>query len=259
LARDVLIAVALFVAFAICVDSEAQPFAKPYAANELRSGATFTASHLQKQQADDDQNPAMLWVDSGRTLFERDCVACHTNARGLATRLPRVLANAQGEGAVATLESQINVCQTTRVKGNQKSYALESEPLLSLATYIAFSSRELKHELAPNTTQTAAFQRGRAMFHAVQGKLDFSCAACHDKLAGKRVRTQAISQGHGVGFPAYRTDWQTVGSLNRRLRACFYGMEARVPAANDAILSELELYLAWRSEGLALESPAVRR
>jgi L-cysteine S-thiosulfotransferase len=238
--------------------------ANPYAPAELRSGTTFMAPHLQKQQADDDQNPAMLWVDSGRALFERDCKACHADARGLAAKLPRVAIDPATKGErVATLESQINACQSTRVKderGNSaKAYALESEPLLSLAAYVAFASRGMKQEVAANVTQTASWQRARAMFFAVQGKLDFSCAACHDKLAGKRVRTQAISQGHGVGFPAYRVEWQTVGSLNRRLRACFFGMEAAVPAASDPILAELELYLAWRAQGLPLEAPAVRR
>lgn len=236
----------------------------PYHEKDLRSGATFMAPRLQKQQADDDQNPAMLWVDSGRALFERDCKSCHVDARGLATKLPRVDVDAASSAErVATLESQINVCQSTRVKdvrGNLgAAYAIESEPLLSLTTYVAFSSRAMKQVVAQNVTQTASWQRARTMFHAAQGKLDFSCAACHDKLAGKRVRTQAISQGHGVGFPAYRVEWQTVGSLNRRLRACFFGMEANVPAASDPILSELELYLAWRSEGLPIEAPAVRR
>jgi hypothetical protein len=36
-------------------------------------------------------------------------------------------------------------------------------------------------------------------------------------------------------------------------------MEANVPAASDPILAELELYLAWRGEGLPIEAPAVRR
>jgi L-cysteine S-thiosulfotransferase len=242
----------------------AQAIARPYESSALRTGATFMAPHLQKQQADDDQNPAMLWVDSGRTLFERDCKSCHSDTRGLATKLPRVSIDpATQQERVVTLESQINTCQSTRVRSSSgvanKPYALESEPLLSLATYVAFSSRGMKQEVASNVMQTEAWQRARAMFHAVQGKLDFSCAACHDKLAGKRVRTQAISQGHGVGFPAYRVEWQTVGSLNRRLRACFFGMEANVPAASDPILAELELYLAWRGEGLPIEAPAVRR
>lgn len=206
----------------------------------------------------------MLWVDSGRALFERDCKTCHTEARGLATKLPRVtIDSTTKKERVITLESQINTCRSTRVKtqGANAStpYALESEPLLSLASYLAFSSRGMTQEIAANITQTVSWQRARAMFFAVQGKLDFSCAACHDKIAGKRVRTQAISQGHGVGFPAYRIEWQTVGSLNRRLRACFFGMEADVPAASDPILPALELYLAWRASGLPIEAPALRR
>jgi L-cysteine S-thiosulfotransferase len=242
----------------------AQEIARPYEPSALRTGATFMAPHLQKQQADDDQNPAMLWVDSGRALFESDCKSCHSDARGLAAKLPRVSIDpTTKQERITTLESQINTCQSTRVKTRSdsanKPYALESEPLLSLATYVAFASRGMKQDVAANVAQSVSWQRARTMFFAVQGKLDFSCAACHDKLAGKRVRTQAISQGHGVGFPAYRVEWQTVGSLNRRLRACFFGMEANVPAASDPILAELELYLAWRSEGLPIEAPAVRR
>ncbi len=263
MARSLLLGGLVCAAFTAAHGAIAQ-IAKPYARSELRSGATFMASHLQKQQTDDDQNPAMLWVDSGRALFERDCESCHADARGLATKLPRVVVDISSKNErVATLESQINACQSTRVKderGNPgRAYALESEPLLSLSAYIAFSSRGLKQIVDENVTRTTSWQRARTMFYAVQGKLDFSCAACHDTLAGKRVRTQAISQGHGVGFPAYRVKWQTVGSLNRRLRACFYGMEANVPASIDPALSELELYLAWRGEGLPIEAPAVRR
>jgi L-cysteine S-thiosulfotransferase len=93
----------------------------------------------------------------------------------------------------------------------------------------------------------------------VQGKLDFDCRSCHDKLYGKRVRNQNISQGHGVAYPAYRVEWQTLGSLNRRLRACYFGMETEVPAAAAPILADLELYLAWRAQGLPIEAPGVRR
>jgi L-cysteine S-thiosulfotransferase len=263
--HTVFVAVLAFVVFA--APSYARPPAKPYTPNELRSGATFMPPHLQRLQADDDQNPAMLWVDSGRALFERDCKSCHTEARGLATKLPRILSAAESSsgaiGSVVTLESQINRCQSTRVKTQRgvaaASYPLESEPLLSLAAYVAYSSRGMKQAPVANVETTPAWQRARVMFFAVQGKLDFSCASCHDKMAGKRVRTQAISQGHGVGFPSYRVEWQTLGSLNRRLRACFFGMEANTPAASDPILADLELYLAWRAQGLPIEAPAVRR
>lgn len=195
----------------------------------------------------------MLWVDQGREIFARDCVNCHDKAEGLAARLPKLA----GDGSVVTLEAQINRCQAERVK--HPAYATESQPLLGLASYLAFASRGMSQTVAPEVAESAAWQRALSEFTRVQGKLDFNCRSCHDKLYGKRVRNQAISQGHGVGYPAYRVEWQTLGSLNRRLRACFFGMETTVPPVHDPILADLELYLAWRAQGLPIEAPAVRR
>ena len=223
------------------------------AKNEIRSGSTYTSRTLRTQQNDDDLNPGMLWVDQGRELFGRDCVRCHAKIDGLAARLPKLAT----DGSVVTLEGQINRCQTDRVK--QPAYATESQPLLALATYLAFASRGLTQAVAADVTQSQAWQRAHNEFTRVQGKLDFNCRSCHDNMFGKRVRNQTISQGHGVGYPTYRVEWQTLGSLNRRLRACFFGMETSVPAASDPILADLELYLAWRAQGLLIEAPAVRR
>ena len=223
------------------------------AKRDVRSGSTFTSTIIQAQQKDDDRNPGMLWVDQGREIFARDCVGCHAEPRGLATHLPRLKA----DGSVITLEAEINRCQVERVKA--AAYPIESQPLLALATYVAFSSRGLAQQLPANVTQSHAWQRAHNEFTRIQGKLDFNCRACHDQLYGKRVRNLNISQGYGVGYPGYRVEWQTLGSLNRRLRACFFGMETTVPAASDPILADLELYLAWRAQGLPIEAPAVRR
>ena len=223
------------------------------AKDAIRSGSSFTSATLRAQQKDDDLNPGMLWVDQGREIFGRDCTSCHATADGLAARLPKLASN----GSVVTLEGQINHCQTERVK--QPAYAVESQPLLGLAAHLAFASRGLPQAIAPDVTASKAWRRADNEFTRVQGKLDFNCRSCHDNLYGKRVRNQAISQGHGVGYPAYRVEWQTLGSLNRRLRACFFGMETIVPAASDPILADLELYMAWRAQGILIEAPGVRR
>jgi len=67
-----------------------------------------------------------------------------------------------------------------------------------------------------------------------------------------------IPQAHPTGYPLYRLEWQGVGSLRRRLRNCLVGMRAE-PYPDDAPeIVDLELYLAWRARGLAVETPAVR-
>jgi sulfur-oxidizing protein SoxA len=50
-----------------------------------------------------------------------------------------------------------------------------------------------------------------------------------------------------------------VGSLQRRLRACYSALHAEMPDYDARELLELELFLAWRSNGLPIEAPAVRR
>jgi L-cysteine S-thiosulfotransferase len=53
-------------------------------------------------------------------------------------------------------------------------------------------------------------------------------------------------------------EWQEIGSLQRRLRNCLIGMRAE-PYPDGAIeYVELELYMAWRANGLRIETPAVR-
>ena len=53
--------------------------------------------------------------------------------------------------------------------------------------------------------------------------------------------------------------WQGMGSLQRRIRACLFGVRAQMPAAGAAELMDVELLLAWRAQGLPLEAPGVRR
>lgn len=82
---------------------------------------------------------------------------------------------------------------------------------------------------------------------------------CHDHNWGKRLRAERISQGQPNGFPAYRLEWQTMGSLHRRLRACFQGVRAEPFVSGSPEFVALEFYLAARAKALPIETPAVRR
>jgi L-cysteine S-thiosulfotransferase len=85
-----------------------------------------------------------------------------------------------------------------------------------------------------------------------------SCAQCHDDNWGQKLGGAVISRPHPNGYPLYRLEWQGVGALRRRLRNCLIGMRAE-PCPDDAPqIVDLELYLAWRARGLAIETPAVR-
>ena len=50
-----------------------------------------------------------------------------------------------------------------------------------------------------------------------------------------------------------------MGSLERRLRACLSGIRAKMLPYGSPEYLDLELYLAWRAQGLPIETPGVRR
>jgi sulfur-oxidizing protein SoxA len=85
-----------------------------------------------------------------------------------------------------------------------------------------------------------------------------SLAQCHDDNWGQKLGGATIPQGHPTGYPLYRLEWQSLGSLQRRLRNCLVGMRAAPYAYGTPEMTELELFLARRAQGLTLETPAVR-
>jgi sulfur-oxidizing protein SoxA len=228
-----------------------------------RPGVAFQTAETQALQADEAANPGMLWVDQGAGLWTQPpraqaptCATCHGAAeaamRGVAARLPRVAA----EGEVVTLEVQIDQC---RERQGATALPAESNERLALAAYVAYQSRGLPRQLDPTVPSSSAFSRARALFHQRQGQLNLACAHCHVDLEGRRLRGDTISQAQTQGWPAYRLEWQAMGSLQRRLRACSLGVRAEVLPFGAPEYLALELYLAWRGEGLPMESPGIRR
>lgn len=233
--------------------------------DQLRSGINFAGSDVRAMQADELANPAMLWVERGETLWnaragidQRACASCHGAAsismRGVAARYPAFDA---GAGKLFDLDARIDNCRTTR----QRASALprESEDLLALSAYVAYQSRGMPLHVSTAGPAQAAFERGRAFYYQRHGQMNLSCAHCHEQSWGKRLLVENISQGHGTAFPAYRLEWQGLGSLQRRLRACLFGVRAEMPPPGAPELTDLELLLAWRAQGLPLEAPGVRR
>ncbi len=258
LLRCVALACALTLSFA---------WAQP-ASDTRRSGFEDMGASTQAMQRDDSQNPAMLWLKDGESLWAtpptpsrqanaKTCLACHASAessmRGVASRYPgfdSVLARP------VNLGQRINLCRE-RHQG-APPWAPESQELLSLETWIAHQSRGMPITPPPDARLTPFTARGAALFNQRIGQLDLSCAQCHVQNAGQRLGGNLIPQGHPTAYPLYRLEWQALGSLTRRLRACMTGVRAEPLAAHSVGMVELELYLASRAMGMPLETPGVR-
>ncbi len=88
---------------------------------------------------------------------------------------------------------------------------------MSLTALVAHQSRGLPMRVAVDGPARPFFEAGHTLYYEQRGQLDLSCAQCHEQSWGKRLRAERISQGHPNGFPAYPLEWQTLGSLHRRL------------------------------------------
>jgi len=231
--------------------------------DKLRSGLEFSGADVRAMQADDFANPGLLWVERGEKSWRdaasgKSCASCHGAAaasmRGVAARYP---AFDTAANELMDLEARINACRV-RHQG-AKPLERESDELLALTAYVAYQSHELPMATSIDGPARASFDRGRAFYNARHGQMNLSCSQCHEQNWGKRLYAETISQGHGTAFPAYRLEWQSLGSLQRRIRACLFGVRAEMPRPGAPELTDIELYLAWRAQGLPLEAPGVRR
>ena len=246
-----------------CTPAAAQPRATGLP--ELRSGGTYMGADLKTMQADDFANPGMLWVEKGEKMWharagakEHACASCHADAKasmkGVAARYPAIDAKSK---QLLNLEGRINQCRS-RQQG-AAALAYESEELLALTSYVAHQSRGMPLNVSIAAAAQPHFEQGRVQYQRRIGQMNLACMHCHDWNAGKRLLAEPISQGHGNAYPAYRLEWQSAGSLHRRLRACYFGVRAAMPQPGSQELLDLELFLAWRAQGLAVETPGVRR
>ncbi len=229
------------------------------------SGFEFLTPETQALQTDDFANPGLLWVDRGEALFaatdgvEASCASCHDpdDLAGAAAEHPKI---DEASGRLANLEGRINLCRQRRQR-RQDAAALpyDSDALLSLTAYVASLSRGAPTSPRIDDRTQPFLDAGRAYFFTRRGQFNLACSQCHDDNWGRKLRGDTISQGHGNGFPAYRLEWQTLGSLHRRFQDCDAGVRAEPQALGSDAYLALELYLAVRARGLPLEAPAVRR
>ena len=231
---------------------------------ERRSGYSFMTPDTKGMQDDDTSNPGMLWVLDGEALWKRKvgsadkaCADCHSDAstsmKGVAAHYP---AFDKGLGRPVDLEQRINLCRTNHQQASPLPY--ESRDLLALSAFVARQSSGAAIETSSDPQLEPFIAKGRELFMQRQGQLNLGCANCHDDNWDRRLAGSAITQAHPTGYPLYRLEWQSLGSLQRRLRACISGIRAQAYDYGAPELVELELYLMSRARGMPVETPAVR-
>ncbi len=232
--------------------------------DQRRAGYSFMAPDTRAIQDDELANPGMLFALDGEKLWNRKigsankaCADCHGDAtermKGVAARYP---AFEKALSRPVNLEQRVNLCRTNHQQASPLPY--ESHDLLALTAYVAKQSQGVAISTGDDPQLAPFLAEGRDLFMQRQGQLNLSCANCHDDNWDKKLAGSAITQAHPTGYPIYRLEWQTLGSLERRLRSCISGIRAQAYDYGAPELVALELYLMSRARGMTMESPAVR-
>lgn len=228
------------------------------------SGYQYRMQETRAIQDDDDMNPAFLWIENAAETWSRiegaagkACESCHGRAevtmKGVGASYPKYHAPS---GKPLNLEQRINLCRTENMRA--PAWDWESDELLAMTTYVRHQSRGMPVTVDIEGPARPFFERGRALYHQRLGQIDMACTHCHDGQVGKHLRAQELSQGQINGFPTYFLGFQRMVSVNFMFRFC----TSRVRAAPYDFGSDeyigLELYTAWRGQGLKVETPSTR-
>lgn len=225
-----------------------------------RSAFDDMSPALQALQLDDTRHPGQLSVQEGKALWSqpaangRRCADCHANGlAGVAARYPAFDA---ALGRPLALAARIDRCRVQHQ--GARTQGADGDAVLALSAWLAHNSRGALIAPTRDERGTPWVERGAALWRQRLGQLDLSCAQCHDERAGARLGGALIPQAHPTGYPAYRLEWQALGSLERRLRGCVAGVRAEpfAPGADEWLA--LEVFLARRAAGLRHEGVALR-
>ncbi len=249
------------------VFADERPYVEPpkdHPLERIISGYHFRIPETQAVQDDDFENPAFLWVEQAEELWNeadgeegKACSSCHNDIENLDTVATTYPVFYEPWDKLINLEQRINLCRSDNMKAEPWKY--ESDEMLGMTALVRHQARGEPVNVAIDGNAAPFFERGKEFYYQRRGQLDLSCAHCHEAYSGTKIRADMLSQGQSNGFPTYRLKWQKLGSLHRRFKGCNDQVRAKPFKRGSDEYVNLELYLAWRGQGLPVETPAVRQ
>jgi sulfur-oxidizing protein SoxA len=236
----------------------------PLQAYEAKSGYEFIKPTTRAMQDDEFENPGMLTVEQGRELFNikqdgasKACAECHGgDGLELDTKsIARYPIYSEKQGGIVTLQKSISNCRNNI---GSKSLPINHPELIALETFVRNRAFGEAVNVQTDGPMAELLKKGEKIYQTRYGLIDMSCQHCHTFYPGQMIRGQKISQGQGNGFPAYRLDIGEMTNLHQRIQQCLTSMRAEPFADDSDEIKNLGAYLMSRSNGLKIETPAVR-
>lgn len=232
--------------------------------DEVISGWHFRGTETRAMQADDFDNPGMIFVEAGEDSWNtaegsagKSCADCHGDAadsmKGVRATYPKF---SEAAGKVITVENQVNDCRENRMGAEKWKYS--GGDMVNMTALIASVSRGIPVNVAIDGPAQETWELGKELYYARTGQLELSCANCHEDNYGNMIRADHLSQGQINAFPVYRLKNTKLNSVHARFKGCVRDTRAETYSPGSPEFVALELYVASRGNGLAVEGPSVR-
>jgi sulfur-oxidizing protein SoxA len=231
--------------------------------DELYSGWLYRDESTRGMETDDFANPAMPFADEGLAAWNvveggegKSCASCHGDIeegmKGVRASLPKVNDN----GELWSMEDYINDCRVNRM--GAEAWEWDKNPMKNMTAAISLQSRGMPVNVAIDGPAAPYWEQGREMYYTRFGLLQLSCANCHEDHNNDFIRGDHLSQGHINGFPTYRLKTGGLVSIHNRFFGCVRDTRAESYKKGGPEFHALELYVASRGNGLAIEGVSVR-
>lgn len=231
--------------------------------DEVMSGWLFRGTETRAMQADDFDNPGMIFVEQAQDSWMiaegtegKSCSSCHNDMDSMAGVKATYPKWNEEAGEVRTLQMQMNNCRTERM--GAEAWGYDKTPAIKMEAALSAVSRGLPVNVAIDGPAQSAWELGKELYYTRTGQLELSCANCHEDSYGMMIRADHLSQGQINGFPVYRLKNTKLNGVHSRFKGCVRDTRAETYKPGSAEFVALELYVASRGNGLSVEGPSIR-
>ena len=231
--------------------------------DEVMSGWLFRGEETRAMEADDFDNPGMIFVEQGEDTWNtaegtegKSCADCHGASSEMAGVRPVYPKYVEAAGEVRTLETQVNDCRENRMGAEKWGYT--SGEMVNMIALLSSVSRGLPVNVAIDGPAQSTWEKGKEIYYTRFGQLELSCANCHEDNYGNMIRADHLSQGQINGFPTYRLKNNKLNAVQSRFKGCVRDTRAETFKPGSPEFVALELYVGSRGNGLSVEGPSVR-
>ncbi|WP_195822730.1 sulfur oxidation c-type cytochrome SoxA [Roseobacter sp. MH60115] len=231
--------------------------------DEVISGWHFRGTETRAMQADDFDNPGMIFVEQAEEVWNtvdgsegKSCASCHEGPESMAGVRPVYPKYNEAAGEVRTLEMQINDCRENRMGAETWKYT--GGDMVNMTALLASVSRGMPVNVAIDGPAQSTWEAGKELYYTRTGQLELACSNCHEDNYGNMIRADHLSQGQINGFPVYRLKNTKLNAAHARFKGCIRDTRAETYSPGSPEFIALELYVASRGNGLSVEGPSIR-